>query len=50
MNRATCDNDLLAACADFSGHVALGCKIVATGLVIAVLWYGVVFARANGWL
>lgn len=47
MNRAVADNALLLQCHDFSGRVALGCKVVASGIVIALSWYLIVAWRAG---
>ncbi|MFD1556002.1 hypothetical protein ACFSHT_10255 [Paraburkholderia silviterrae] len=47
MNRIACDNALLLACHDFSGRVALGCKVIAVGAAVGIGWWLLVAIRAG---
>lgn len=47
MNRAACDNALLATCGPVPARVVQWAKAIGTGLMVAVFWYALVCLRAG---
>jgi hypothetical protein len=48
MNRAACDNDLLASCDELRGRVLKACGIVAAyGVAVGCVWFLCVAWRAG---
>jgi len=47
MNRAACDNALLAACDELHGKVMRGAAVALVGIGIGAFWYLLVAYRAG---